>query len=120
MVVLALARDPMMGHARPPVNKRAKLRTTTPLDGSARPPEGSREFGYTAPARRPQRHAVHFIKCLLATLITYTNASRRRVPSPAPAGDGTRRDVYFRSKAAPKAATEGVIGAGVTAGRSHC
>ena len=78
MVVLALARDPMMGHARPPVNKRPKLRATTPLDGSARPPEGSREFGYTAPARRPQRHAAHFIKCLLATLIAYTNASPSR------------------------------------------
>src|ERR1700690_3090570 len=86
MVVLALARDPMMGHARPPVNKRPKLRATTPLDGSARPPERGREFGYTAPAHRPQRPAAHFIKCLLATLIAYTNASRRHVPSP-----GTRR-----------------------------
>src|ERR1700733_2895617 len=104
MVLLALARDPMMGHARPPVNKRPKLRATTPLDGSARPPERSREFGCTAPVRRPQRHAGHFIKCLRATLIAYATASRRRVPSPAQAGDGTRQDVYFRLKAAPTAA----------------
>ena len=110
----------MMGHARPPVNKRPKLRATTPLDGSDGPPEGSREFGYTALVRRPQRQAAHFIKCLLATLIAYTNASRRRVPSAARAGDGRRRDVYFRLKEAPKAATEGETGAGVGAGSSHC
>src|ERR1700728_4096814 len=86
MVVLALARDPMMGHARPPVNKRSKLRATTPLDGSARPPERGREFGYTAPARRPQRHAAHFIKCLLATLICV----HERVLPPRPVRGSSR------------------------------
>ena len=110
----------MMGHARPPVNKRPKLRATTPLDGSARPPERGREFGYTAPARRPQRHAAHFIKCLLATLIAYT----KRVPPPRPVPGSSRgRDaanVYFRLKAAPNSAPEGETGAGVSLGSSHC
>src|ERR1700690_3155861 len=96
MVVLALARDPMMGHARPPVNKRPKLRATTPLDGSARPPERGREFGYTAPARRPQRHAAHFIKCLLATLIAYTNARPAAVSHP-PLEPGTGRGTTLTS-----------------------
>jgi hypothetical protein len=118
--VLALARDPMMRHARPPVNKRAKLRTTTPLDGSARPQELSRKSGYTAPAHHPQRRAAHFIKCLLATLIAYTNASCRHVPSPPQSGTGRGEMFYFRLKAAPKAATEGVTGAGVSLGSSHC
>ena len=117
MVVLALARDPMMGHARPPVNKRPKLRATTPLDGSARPPERSREFGYTAPVRRPQRHAGHFIQCLLATLIAYTTAPPPR-PARGSSRDGTRREVYFRSRAAPRAA-RGETGAGVSLGSPH-
>src|ERR1700733_5272127 len=118
MVVLALARDPMMGHARPPVNKRPKLRATTPLDGSARPPERGREFGYTAPARRPQRHAAHFIKCLLATLICV----HERVLPPRPvrgsSRDGTRREGYFRSRAAPRGA-RGETGAGGSLGSPH-
>ena len=96
MVLLALARDPMMGHARPPVNKRPKLRATTPLDGSARPPERGREFGYTARARRPQRHAAHFIKCLLATLIAYTNARPAAASRPR-LKPGTGRGKMFTS-----------------------
>jgi hypothetical protein len=116
--MLALARDPMMGHARPPVNKRPKLRAATPPDGSVRPQERGREFAYTGPIRCPQRHAAHFIKCLLAALIAYTNASRGRAPAPAQAGNGTRRDAYLRLKARPRAAL-GETGAGVMAGRFH-
>src|ERR1700744_1832740 len=70
----------MMRHARPPVNKRVKLRTTTPLGGSARPSEHSRRFVYTAcgvPSAAPCR-ALHQV-------FTYdVNCVHARIPPTRP------------------------------------
>src|ERR1700722_11593920 len=83
MVGLAVARDPMMRHARPPVNKREKTRVATPLDGPARPAADRRRFGYTgpgAPLPTPRRALHQVFTCDVKVRARTRPAAR--VPSP--------------------------------------
>src|SRR5277367_6441954 len=82
MVGLAEARDPMMRHARPPVNKRGKTRADTPLDGLARPSADRRRSGYTGRGTSPAASC----RALHQVFTRGANCVHSRLPSPGAAG----------------------------------
>jgi hypothetical protein len=82
----------MMGHARPPVNKREKTRVGTPFDGSAGPQADRRELGYTGHGRPPATAG----RALHPVFTCDVNCVHANVPPPAQAGGGTLLNTHSR------------------------
>ena len=82
----------MMGHARPPVNKREKTRAATPFGGSAGPTADRRGLGYTGHGGPPAtaRRALHPV------FTCDVNCVHANVPPPDGAGGGTLLNTHSR------------------------
>jgi hypothetical protein len=82
----------MMGHARPPVNKREKTRADARLGGAGRAPGGRRGAGYTGSAGPPPMPC----RALHPVFTRDVNCVHADVPPPARAGSGTLLDNHCR------------------------